>query len=88
LRDAIEAPVDRSVDCRFCIAEILHDQFRLPAARHNTARGVSLSIHRLNVMLPAFAAEHRRLQHDGRSYRSISVTSRALSSKPAGRRCC
>jgi len=40
----------------------------------------------LDVTLPAFAAERRRLQlvRVARSYRPISP----LSSKPAGRRCC
>jgi len=40
------------------------------------------------MTLPTFAAEHRRLQHGARSYRSISTARMALSSKPAGRRCC
>jgi len=42
----------------------------------------------LNMKIPAFAAECRRLQHAARSCRSISLAPRALSSKPAGRRCC
>jgi len=42
----------------------------------------------LSVMLPAFAAEHRRLQHGACSCRLISTACRMLSSKPTGRRFC
>ena len=42
----------------------------------------------LKVTLPAFAAERRRLQHGARSCRSTYPACMALSSKPAGRRCC
>ena len=42
----------------------------------------------LNMTLPAFAVERRRLQHSARSYRSISPARRVLGSKPASCRCC
>jgi len=46
----------------------------------------------LNIMLPVFAAERRRLQNNAcqqaRGYWLISPARRALSSKPAGHRCC
>ena len=45
----------------------------------------------VNVTLPAFAAQRRRLLHGApaaRRYRSISLARRALSSKPTARHCC
>jgi len=42
----------------------------------------------VNMTLPAFSAGHRHLQHGACTYRPVSPARRALSSKPAGRRCC
>ena len=51
-------------------------------------RGSVRSPSALNVTLPAFAAERRRLLHGARG-RSLSPARRALSSKPAGsQHCC
>ena len=58
---------------------------RRPRSPHARQRAV----HRYTQQSTSlFAAERRRLHHGARSYRSISRARRALSSKPAGRRCC